>query len=376
MLFLTNIDLNQNEIQNFIVQNVATLPQTTKEGQIVYNSTDKYLYKFNGSKWVNVELPYVLPIASNSELGGIKIGEGLEVLSDGKVNVVGSEITAGSVEWGNVTEKPQGLVIDESYVHTDNNYTTTEKNKLSGIASGAEVNVQSDWNESNSSSDAFIKNKPTIPTKASDVGAIPATDKGFANGVAELDENGLVPSNQLPSYVDDVLEFANRSSFPQTGESGKIYVAQDTNLTYRWTGTTYVEISKSLALGETSSTAFRGDRGKTAYDHSQLRTGNPHNVTLSDLGISLSDEDINELPDLINNLKLVKITEGTLATTATTKTLSVTGGKIFSVMVYDSVTYEEVITDKKYNSARSSVTITVAEAPENTLKIVVSYIMS
>lgn len=376
MLILTNIDLNGNQIQNFVVQPVATLPQTAKEGQLVYNSTDKYLYKFNGSKWVNVELPYVLPIASNSELGGIKVGNALSIDSEGLLDVVESEITAGSVEWGNVTEKPQGLVIDESYVHTDNNYTTTEKNKLAGIANGAEVNVQSDWNESNNSSDAFIKNKPTIPTKASDIGAIPVTDKGFANGVAELDENGFVPSNQLPSYVDDVLEFANKSSFPSTGESGKIYVAQDTNLTYRWSGSSYVEISPSLALGETSSTAFRGDRGKTAYDHSQLKTGNPHNVTLSDLGISLSDEDINELPDLINNLKLVKITEGTLATTATTKTLSVTGGKIFSVMVYDSVTYEEVITDKKYNSARSSVTIKVAKAPENTLNIVVSYIMS
>lgn len=376
MLFLTNINLNGNELQNFVVQPVATFPQTAKEGQIVYNSTDKYLYKFDGSKWVNVELPYILPIASENVLGGIKVGNALEIDEDGKLHVVESEIEAGSVAWTNVSNKPAGLVIDSSYVHTDNNYTTTEKNKLSGIASGAEVNVQSDWNESNNSSDAFIKNKPTIPTKASDVGAIPVTDKGFANGVAELDENGFVPSNQLPSYVDDVLEFTNKSSFPQTGESGKIYVAQDTNLTYRWTGTTYVEISKSLALGETSSTAFRGDRGKIAYDHSQLRTGNPHNVTLSDLGISLSDDEINALPDLINNLKLVKITEGTLATTTKTKTLSVTGGKIFSVMVYDSVTYEEVITDKKYNSARSSVTITVAEAPENTLNIVVSYIMS
>lgn len=376
MLFLTNINLNGNELQNFVVQPVATFPQNPKEGQLIYNTSDKNLYKYNGTSWINVELPYILPIASENVLGGIKVGNALEIDEDGKLHVVESEIEAGSVAWTNVSNKPAGLVIDSSYVHTDNNYTTTEKNKLSGIASGAEVNVQSDWNESNNSSDAFIKNKPTIPTKASDVGAIPVTDKGFANGVAELDENGFVPSNQLPSYVDDVLEFANKSSFPQTGESGKIYVAQDTNLTYRWTGTTYVEISKSLALGETSSTAFRGDRGKIAYDHSQLRTGNPHNVTLSDLGISLSDDEINELPDLINNLKLVKITEGTLATTAKTKTLSVTGGKIFSVMVYDSVTYEEVITDKKYNSARSSVTITVAEAPENTLNIVVSYIMS
>ena len=81
--------------------------------------------------------------------------------------------------------------------------------------------------------------------------------------------DGTVPANQLPSYVDDVLEYANLAAFPTTGVSGKIYVALDTNLTYRWSGTTYVEISASLALGETAATAYRGDRGKTAYDHSQ-----------------------------------------------------------------------------------------------------------
>ena len=93
--------------------------------------------------------------------------------------------------------------------------------------------------------------------------------KGAANGLAELDSSGKVPSAQLPSYVDDVLEYANQSSFPVKGESGKIYIAQDTNKTYRWSGSIYVEISPSLALGETSSTAYRGDRGKVAYDHSQ-----------------------------------------------------------------------------------------------------------
>ena len=93
--------------------------------------------------------------------------------------------------------------------------------------------------------------------------------KGAANGLAELDSSGKVPSAQLPSYVDDVLEYANQSSFPVKGESGKIYIAQDTNKTYRWSGSIYVEISPSLVLGETSSTAYRGDRGKVAYDHSQ-----------------------------------------------------------------------------------------------------------
>lgn len=88
------------------------------------------------------------------------------------------------------------------------------------------------------------------------------------SGKADL-VDGKVPSSQLPSFVDDVVEGANLASFPATGESGKIYVAQDTNKSYRWSGSSYVEISASLALGETSGTAYRGDRGKIAYDHSQ-----------------------------------------------------------------------------------------------------------
>lgn len=108
-----------------------------------------------------------------------------------------------------------------------------------------------------------------INLSAADVSAIPASQKGTANGVAELDENGKVPSAQLPSYVDDVIEYDNRTAFPASGEAGKIYVAKDTNKTYRWSGTTYVEIAGGVALGETASTAYRGDRGKTAYEHSQ-----------------------------------------------------------------------------------------------------------
>ena len=92
------------------------------------------------------------------------------------------------------------------------------------------------------------------------------SEMGVANGVATLDENGLVPSSQLPSFVDDVLEFDLKDNFPITGETGKIYVAKDSNLTYRWSGTQYTEISASLALGETSSTAYAGDKGKDVAD--------------------------------------------------------------------------------------------------------------
>ena len=117
---------------------------------------------------------------------------------------------------------------------------------------------------------------------------------GFLNGkqaagnYATLGSDGKVPTSQLPSYVDDVLEYATRSAFPATGEAGKIYIAKDTNKTYRWSGSAYVEISASLALGETSSTAYAGDKGKAnAQAISALQSGKADKATtLSGYGIT------------------------------------------------------------------------------------------
>ena len=67
--------------------------------------------------------------------------------------------------------------------------------------------------------------------------------KGAANGIAPLDAGGKVAATYLPSYVDDVLEYANKASFPTSGEEGKIYVAKDTNKSYRWSGSSYIELS-------------------------------------------------------------------------------------------------------------------------------------
>lgn len=95
---------------------------------------------------------------------------------------------------------------------------------------------------------------------------IDKSSAGVANGIAQLDLTGKVPASQLPSFVDDVLEFDSADSFPTEGESGKIYIAVDTNITYRWSGSQYTMISSSLALGETSSTAYPGDKGKANAD--------------------------------------------------------------------------------------------------------------
>ncbi len=122
---------------------------------------------------------------------------------------------------------------------------------------------------------------------ASDVGAYSKTETNSKLAAKADLVDGVVPASQLPSYVDDVLEFASVAAFPSTGESGKIYVATDTNLTYRWGGSQYVEISQSLALGETALTAYAGDKGKKVTDDlaaHKADTENPHAVTAAQVG--------------------------------------------------------------------------------------------
>jgi hypothetical protein len=108
--------------------------------------------------------------------------------------------------------------------------------KLNGIEAGAEVNTVT----------SVAGRTGAVTIAVADVSGAEATaNKGQANGYASLDSSGLVPSSQLPSYVDDVIEGANLAAFPSTGESNKIYVAVDTGKTYRWSGSAYVEISAS-----------------------------------------------------------------------------------------------------------------------------------
>lgn len=132
-------------------------------------------------------------------------------------------------------------------------------------------------------------------TTAAEVGAY---SKEEADSKFILLEDGMVPSRMLPSYVDDVLEYSSRAAFPDYGESGKIYIDLFTNKSYRWSGTTYIELTSSeLILGETSETAYRGDRGKIAYDHSQT-TGNPHATTLGDI-LPVAEEDNDKILQVV-----------------------------------------------------------------------------
>lgn len=196
---------------------------------------------------------------------------------------------------------------DESLVTTGEKYYWDSKSDFSGnyadltgaptLGTAAEFNVASSGDatfsqvvkgddsrltDARPASDvpAWAK-EPTKPTYTpTEFGAVSTATIGAVNGVASLDSTGRVPSTQLPSYVDDVLEYANYSSLPSEGESGKLYVTLDTNKVYRWSGSTWISIDSGIALGETANTAYAGDKGKANADAiSELQSLIPSSAT-------------------------------------------------------------------------------------------------
>jgi hypothetical protein len=161
--------------------------------------------------------------------------------------------------------------------------------------------------------------------------------KGANSGLAELDSNGKIPSAQLPSFVDDVLEFESQSNFPTTGESGKIYIAIDTGKTYRWSGSVYTVISETIALGETSTTAYRGDYGKIAYTHSQSAHA-PSDATKNDTDANLKNRanhtgtqlasTISDFANTVRGTVLTGLSTATSTVISATDTLLIALGKL------------------------------------------------
>lgn len=267
--------------------NTSSFPSTGESGKIYVALDTNKTYRWGGSEYVEISSSITLGTTSSTAFRGdygqsaythavtnkgAAFSSGLYKIttnSEGHVtyatDVTKNDITGLGIP-GSVPTKVSDLTDDSGH------YTKPS----GGIpSSDLATAVQTSLGKADS---AYQKPGGGIPASdlASDIsttisGKLDSTLKGVANGVAELDANGKVPSSQLPSYVDDVLEYASIDNFPAEGETGKIYIAIDTNKSYRWSGSAYIEISSSITLGETSSTAYRGDRGKTAYDHAYAK---------------------------------------------------------------------------------------------------------
>ena len=253
-----DLDLNKNELQNAVVQNLAATPANLKAGLIWFNTTDGYLYiSPDGTTAEIVGKP--LPIATTSTLGGVIVGSHLTVANDGTI----------AVDEASTTQKGVIEIATDAEVSTGTSETlavnpkqlATKINKLS-VAPTAGTYTKVTIN-----SDGVVTAGTTL--SAADIPDISATyvsqtAVGVANGVASLDGDGKVPSAQLPSYVDDVVDAyivagatalsagwlsATDGGAALTPETGKIYVVLTDGTykdkTFRWSGTTYVEISSA-----------------------------------------------------------------------------------------------------------------------------------
>ena len=261
-----NIKARKDAANNAMVFTVTSLPTGTISGKVLLfgrMSTGTYQTVFEDiqfsiatTDWTGSEAPYTVTITNTR----VTTGSGLwlfytksyEDYAQAYVDVW--PVSGGITFATNV--KPTGTLTGFVRVVDSVNGVIPPERGGTGVTSLAEV--------------------------CASIGAIPTSQKGVANGVATLDGSGLIPSNQLPSYVDDVEEYSSLSAFPATGEIGKIYVATDTNKSYRWSGSTYVELS-AYALATQAAAGLMSAADKTKLDG--IATGATANV-VSD---SLSD---------------------------------------------------------------------------------------
>lgn len=401
MVYLTNIDLGQNQLMNAIIQPLATAPTNPKLGQIYTNSSTSKIMWYTGTQWQTVGVVvessatngnikvdgvemkvFQLPIASASILGGVKVGIGLSIDANGVLTV--SE--AGSVEWSNVLNKPTDLVEDVSYVHTDNNYTTTEKNKLAGIASGAEVNVNADWNAT--SGDAQILNKPVaLSAFTNDSGFITSSVTNLTNYYLKTE---LYTQSQVNDLIGQIatIQIEVVESLPSTGQSNIIYLVsknpgQPSNIydEYLWTGTVFEKVGDtSINLSEYLEKTGDSSNTTVSFVESSNRnlpvTGDSVSTIigktikyLKDLKISAFTGDYD---DLVNKPSAIKKTSFDISTIQTTNSITISDGTIIvGVMVVDDVTKEIVMCDITVEGMK--ITATTISNPEHLLKVIITY---
>lgn len=221
----------------------------------------------------------LMSAADKAKLDGVAAGSN-RVIVDAELSTTSTNPVQNKVIKSALDSKS-----NTGHTHDDRYYTESEINtKLNAKA-----------NSSHTHTKAQITDFPTS-MPASDVSAWAKAASKPSYTIGEVSGNlpasrisGTIAAANLPSYVDDVLEYESLSKFPTKGESGKIYTALDTNKIYRWSGSAYVVISETIALGITHSSAGYGDESRAAYNHSTKTSGNPHHVTKIDVGLGNVD---------------------------------------------------------------------------------------
>ena len=291
------------------VDSYDNLPTTGEAGKIYVTKDTNLTYRWSGSRYIEISASLALGETSSTAYPGDK---GKETTDKVNVHVADfnnpHQVNKEQVGLGNVDNTSD---LDKPVSNATQELVDKTKEELTDLITSNEGGLSDhikDFNnphkvtkeqvglgnvDNTSDADKPISNATQEALDKITNNITNIEDKlGQPNGIATLDPEGKVPSSQLPSYVDDVIEVDSFDLLPETGETGKIYVTKDTNLTYRWSGSRYIEISASLALGETSSTAYPGDKGKATTDKVNAHTtdfNNPHKVDKTQVGLGNVD---------------------------------------------------------------------------------------
>lgn len=368
MKFLTNLDLNKNQLQNAVIQPLATAPSNAVTGQVYYNTTNKLLYQYDGTAWKAIGVEYTLPTASATTLGGVKVGDGLSI-ADGVLSV-------DSIGWSDVQDKPTTLagygIVDAKIVNgviTLGSATATIPTKTS------ELTNDSDFATNTGMGTELAKKLDK--SGGTMTGNINMNGNKITGLSAGSDNNDAVTYKQLTDAIEGIGTVFNLKGskatvqdLPATGNKiGDVWYVASVSAGYIWIqddqGTERWE-----QLGETID--LSGYLTKTGLLTS---TGQATDNTMTQKAIT------DALGQKANTSAIPKATlktVDTLATSATTKTISVTNGYILNTEVFDSVTKEKVICEITYGNgtttANNSVTVTTAAKPTNALNIIVTYL--
>ena len=295
--------LNKEGVQTLwtAVKGKISTAQTTVENEFV-NGTKKAKYAQQADN--------IGGVALSGLVQSIKVGSKTFSPTNSVVTLDDYALSTHTHTFASLTSKPttiSGYGITDAYTkkESDGKYATKATTLAGYGITDAYTKTESDkkyqpvGNYSSAGHTHTFASLTSKPTTLSGYGITDAYTKTESDGkyatktesdgkyqpvgsYATLDSSGHVPSSQLPSYVDDVIEgyYSNGNFYSDsaktkkiTGEGGKIYTDLTTNKTYRWGGTAWVEISKSLAIGETAGTAYDGAKGaKNASDISLLKT--------------------------------------------------------------------------------------------------------
>jgi cytidylate kinase len=358
-----------NQLPSFVddvleYADIASLPGTGTSGKIYVALDSGKIYRWSGSVYIEIsatagtadaatKLATVRSIGitgdgtwsvnfdGSSNVSGvltladtaIVAGEHIVTTHDSKGRAIGSRALAAS----DIPALPGSKINSDLSVNTSGNAATAAKLQTARTINGT----------------SFDGTENITINAVDSTARIASSEKGVANGVATLDGSGLIPSNQLPSFVDDVLEYSSLAALPATGNVGKIYVALDSNLVYRWSGTVYVEISSAgtadsaTRLATARNIAMTGDgTWSVSFDGS----GNVSGVmTLADTAIvagehivtthdskgraigsrALADSDIPSLPGSKINSSLTVDTSGNSGTATKLQTARTINGTSF-----------------------------------------------